>query len=302
MHLMEEPSDTSDAPSASPTPGQMLRVAREAKGLHLAVLSLALKVPARQLEALENDQYDVFKGVAFVRALAQAVCRHLGLDPAPVLAGLPKVSSPLLQPLPGSLDQAVPASAGQRGTALARGKGVSRPVLLLAALMLLGSVALIWWPDTVLNIPLHTDLAQEASPAPVPAMPASEPPDAAVPAASAALAPASAAVLPASQALVKPQIAASTPFAAASQEKSVTADAPLVMRASADVWVSVRDSLGETVFKRQVKAGESVQLDIVAPLFVYAARGDAMELLWRGKPVDTKAFILNNELRLPIKP
>ena len=74
------------------------------------------------------------------------------------------------------------------------------------------------------------------------------------------------------------------------------------MRASADAWVSVRDSRGEIVFKRQVKAGESVKLDISAPLFVYAGRADGMELLWRGKLVDLKPFTQNNEVRLPIKP
>ena len=68
MDPMNTP-DSEPASAAPRTPGQRLRAAREARGLHLAMLSVTLKVPVRQLEALENDQYDAFRGPAFVRAV-----------------------------------------------------------------------------------------------------------------------------------------------------------------------------------------------------------------------------------------
>ena len=94
---------TDNTPTQTPTPesslsgtvttltaGQLIRAARQKKGVHLAVLSVNLKVPVRQLEALEADQHDSGKGPVFVRALASSVCRQLQMDPAPVLALLPQ--------------------------------------------------------------------------------------------------------------------------------------------------------------------------------------------------------------------
>lgn len=140
MDPMNTP-ETADTPQR--TPGQRLRAAREARGLHLAMLSVTLKVPVRQLEALENDQYDAFRGPAFVRAVAQAMCRHLGLDPAPVLAGLPSTSA-TLQVHPAALASPHQPPAVRRLGG--RKWPVSPQVLGLGALMLAGSAALLWWP------------------------------------------------------------------------------------------------------------------------------------------------------------
>src|SRR5512139_1471230 len=85
-------SDTpADAPlPAAATAGAMLRQARQAQGMHIAVLAAATKVPQRKLEALEADRFDELPDATFTRALAQTVCRTLKTDPAPVLALLPK--------------------------------------------------------------------------------------------------------------------------------------------------------------------------------------------------------------------
>ena len=54
--------------------------------------------------------------------------------------------------------------------------------------------------------------------------------------------------------------------------------------------------------KRVVKAGEVLQLDVSAPLFVYVGHADTTELRWRGQVVDLKPHTQNNEARLQIKP
>jgi cytoskeleton protein RodZ len=291
----------------------MLRAAREAKGLHLAVLSVALKVPTRQLEALENDQHDAFKGTIFVRALAQAVCRHLGVDPAPVLAGLPKAASPLSVSA-GASPAVAPSVTVKWGGGRARGhgvpKGVSRWVLWLAVLMLVAAASLIWWPQ-----------GQEEAPAgKVPAEPVSmEPPPVAQPEAQASeaapsSAPSAAPVAPAPAAPDKPMAPVAVPVAAAApvaaqvpaqtsvQGMPSANEAPLLIRATADAWVSVRDSHGQIVLNRRVRSGESVKLDMSPPLFVYVGRADGIELMWRGQGVDLKPHTQNNEIRLFIKP
>ena len=70
--------------------GILLREAREAQGVHVAALAVALKVPVRQIEALEDDRIDLLPDLVFARALAASVCRQLKIDPQPVLARLPQ--------------------------------------------------------------------------------------------------------------------------------------------------------------------------------------------------------------------
>ena len=44
--------------SMPPSPGAIMRSAREKAGVHLAVLSVNLKVSIKQLEALEADRFE----------------------------------------------------------------------------------------------------------------------------------------------------------------------------------------------------------------------------------------------------
>lgn len=309
---------SSDLPPQRPSAGQMLRTAREAQGLHLAVLSVNLKVSVRQLEALEADQHDAFKGATFVRALAQSVCRQLKIDPAPVLVALPQAAAPkTLEPVSLASRQAA-AHPSARSTSSEAGKGLSRQVLLLAVMMLLGAAALIWWPNQSKEI--STEEAQDPAQAAVPMGQASNPEEALVaaspesPASALAFMPASPAVsaqVPAAAPVASASVPAATParVPASSPVLPVAASAvsgaevsPLLLRLTADAWVEVRDNRGQMAVKRVVKAGETLKLDAVAPLFVYVGRSDSAELSWQGKPVDLKPHTQNNEARLQLKP
>lgn len=323
MNPVEAPNES---PPARASAGQMLRAAREAQGLHLAMLAVKLKVSVRQLEALEADQHDALKGAAFVRALAQSVCRQLGIDPAPVLAALPQTAlHAQIEPL---------AIEARRSNALrpqarsGEGKGLSRQVLVLAVLMLLGVAALIWWPGSdgsdaeeaqdpsqvavpmgqasnPQEVPEQAASAELPASAPVPAsVPASEPPAAKAPVpAPVSVAPTAQAVASAAVAVRAPTPAASVPVVAPSAASSAaTSAAPLVIRLQATAWIEVRDSKGQMLVKRMVKAGETLQLSPTVPFFVYVGKADSAELSWQGKPVDLKPHTQNNEARLQIKP
>jgi cytoskeleton protein RodZ len=77
------------------SPGALIKAAREKAGLHLAILSVNLKVSIKQLEALEADQFDKLLEPVFARALAAKVCRVLKLDSSQVLALMPVVPNGL---------------------------------------------------------------------------------------------------------------------------------------------------------------------------------------------------------------
>lgn len=281
--------------------------------MHLAVLSVKLKVSVRQLEALEADQHEVLKGTAFVRALAQAVCRQLGVDPAPILAALPHaVQAAQIEPT-ALKTRLQPLRAQQsRGS----GKGLSRQVLVLAVLMLLGAAALIWWPNTSRNDAASKEENQDPTQAAVPMGQASDP--MALPATAASdEQPASAATpasdstpskpmpaVPAASAAVARMPQASVPAASAplAAGNAAVTSAPLLINLKADAWVEVRDNKGQMLLKRTVKAGETLQLSPSAPFFVYVSKADSAELRWQGQAVDLKPHTQNNEARLQIKP
>lgn len=318
MTTAAPPPETGDTAPSKTTPGQILRAAREARGMHLAVLSMALKVPIRQLEALERDEYTAFKGVTFLRALAHSVCRHLEIDPAPVLAALPQGVSQL-QVL-GSASAQPLAAPRAAARSLGRSHGFSRWVWLLALAMLLGSAALIWWPvpapsavPAVTEItevtPLALPAAQASSPTPVlaPLSVASDSLTPPLPGASIQSLPSASPAKPtapvaaqATPAVVQtPPASALPPEGAASAERS---QAPLEIRVRADVWLELRDKQTRIVVSRQLKAGEVLTQDLAAPFFVYVSKADSTEMRWNGQPVDLLAHAQNNEARLQVRP
>lgn len=289
-----------DPSSSRPvTAGQLLRQARQAKGMHLGVLSLHLKVSVKQLEALEADCHDELKGAAFVRALSLSVCRQLGTDPAPILALLPKAAMPkALEPTALELRQTAPRPPA--------GKGISRQVLVLAVLMLLGVAALVWWPAGH-PLTVAADESQDAPQAAVPLGQSTNPVEVAVPAASET--PASVGARPRDDAVVpSPASSASSPLGASARVPSASAPLPveavasLVIRLQADGWVEVRDGKGQMPVRRMAKAGEVLQLNPAPPLFVYLGRADSAELSWQGQSIDLRPHTQNNEARLQIKP
>ena len=75
--------------SSGASAGTLLRQAREAAGLHIAALAVAMKVPVKKLEALESDRFDLLPDAVFARALAGSMCRTLKIDPNPILEKLP---------------------------------------------------------------------------------------------------------------------------------------------------------------------------------------------------------------------
>ena len=92
---MTDPVDTqSEAPktgslSASASAGATLKAAREAAGLSLDAVAQQLKLAPRQVQALEDDDYQHLPGRTFVRGFARNYARFVHLDADAVLALLP---------------------------------------------------------------------------------------------------------------------------------------------------------------------------------------------------------------------
>lgn len=154
-------NDTVTEPMTPAGAGALLRQAREAAGAHIAALAVALKVPVRQLEALEADRLEQLPDATFARALAASVCRQLRVDPQPILDQMPQ-AGPRAMKVPEDL-QAYrgPGAAG----APVRDR-MGRPAVWAAAALLVAALLLLALPALQ---SLWGDAGQEPSPAPAPA-------------------------------------------------------------------------------------------------------------------------------------
>ena len=304
------------------TAGALLRDAREAAGLHIAALAVALKVPVAKLEALEADNFSALPDMVFVRALASSVCRTLKIDPQAVLALLPQGEGPRLSAGDVGLNAPVKGFAGRSSAAPFKGAG-SRSFVWAVGLLLIGAAlmmflprgldadlsALLKQPETTTKIPMPTgNVAQEISVA-VGAeqrVPSAAP--APAPAAAAAAAAGVGVELPAGES-IKPAGIASHPIVLPSVEASAPSSAPatdapsgvLAFKARSESWIQVRDAAGALVLQRNLAPNELVSVSGVLPLAVVIGRADATEVFVRGKPYDIGPVSRENVARFEVK-
>ena len=298
---------TEDVESAE-TAGSLLRAARQAAGLHISVLALRLKVPVTKIEGLESNQWDVFADPVFARTLAISACKQLRIDPAPILALLPKATTPNLDLGGASLNQRFQGGSTRRhrvGLAL-----MKNPLALAVPLLIVAALLLYFWLDlfpakTVSeepvmppDAPVQMDAPQESgspasapSPAPSPASaPASGPEPAApsVPAAGSAAGSAGAG-------------APAHPLTAVTLPAEVTT-LPLTFTASATSWVQVTDAMGKVVFSKTLQAGEVAQAQGLAPLKVVLGNASATQVSVKDRGFDFQSFVVSNVARFEVQP
>lgn len=121
------------------SPGALIKAGRERAGVHMAVLSVNLKVSIKQLEALEADQFELLSGPVFARALAAKVCRFVKIDPDPILALMPAATNGL-KPLQILGADASPSYQSSPSASNTHSMGMRSKVVLLALLLILSSL------------------------------------------------------------------------------------------------------------------------------------------------------------------
>lgn len=76
-------------PAPPPTVGERLRAAREARGMDIDGLAMALKLSRRQIEALENGDWQALPGHTFIRGFVRNYARVVQIDAEVLLTDLP---------------------------------------------------------------------------------------------------------------------------------------------------------------------------------------------------------------------
>lgn len=268
-----------------PTPGQMIREAREAQGLHVAALAAALKVPVRKLDALENNRWDELTDATFTRAFASTVARHLKIDTGPLLERLPASR-------PASLSSPVGLGRMQDGAssvavvftpaaALFSGSRIWVVLLLLAAatLYFYPGVWVLWGKSDASSV-APTAVAESGVLQPI------------LSAAGGADSNVSHAVESASlDASVRQHVV----------EAPTTEANLLALTATVDSWVEVIDSLKRVRFQRVLKQGEEIVFTEGAPFAVVVGNASGAKVMVRGASFDLASVAKNNVARFEVK-
>ena len=279
----------------------LLRAAREAAGLHIAALAAALKVPVRKLEALEAGRYNELPDLTFARALASSACRHLKVDPAPILQQIPIGVAPELGGSRPAINAPFkPASDPAPVNPLS---WLSRPAMLAAIVLLLGALVIVFLPraqeppavsggDTVVT-PVEPVAAVEPGSAPVPVDAAGVSSTPSGPALATPVAP-----MPES-APVSTAAPATTPIATATT--TPTPGSLLTIAATGESWVEVTNGTGSVVVQRMLKPGDAVDFSTSPPYTVVLGRAESAQVTVRGRPFDVNAIARNNVARFEVK-
>lgn len=268
------------------TAGGMLRQAREAHGLHLEAVAAALKIPPKKLEALENDDIDSLPDPVFARALAASICRALRVDPAPVLAKLPGALKDGLAQADRTMSGNIRSHA-ERHQSRASSWQLSRPLLVVVGLLLVGAAIIYWLPQSMFDgvgATWSRWTSRDASSGDAASAAGESPPVSAVapgtviePIASTGLAAASS----------TPTASSAVPATAVVAVPPTPVNADMVtFTPRADAWITVTESGGKILLKRTVKSGESVGLSGKPPLAVVVGKAAGVDVQVRGQTFD----------------
>ncbi len=284
---MTDTPDSSKSSDAIPVPvpaaaghaGAMLRAARQQQGLHIVALAASIKVAPAKLEALESGRYHELLDLTFTRALAQAICRVLKIDPAPVLAQLPDVLPDGLGRVGAGLNTPFRERPGR--VVPADWVPWRHPVLWLVALLLLAAVAFVLVPSASVRDLLPGEGVSKPA------------------AADGGLA------LPGLAARNTAEVASAAsadtpPVTSAAAGASVAKGDVIVVRALKPTWIQATDGGGQTLISRLVSEGETVELTGKLPLRLKVGNVSGTELKFRGKLVDLGAATRDNMASLTL--
>jgi len=146
-----------EPPPPPELPGKKLREARERQGLAVTDVAQTLKFSARQVEAMERDDWHAISGGhAVARGFLRSYARFLQLDAEPLLTQLTPPSEPSDADRPRDINEPMPESKRWRLS----------PFTALSLFFLLAALALATWHflDISQPNPVAPILVQETAP------------------------------------------------------------------------------------------------------------------------------------------
>ncbi len=271
----------SDVPSVKSGPGRMLAQLRVERKLSITDVAQRLKYGARQIEALEAEEFDKLPGATFVRGMVRGYAKLLDTDPEPVLSALEQ------QYIPGEIDldlrdKGIPfARTGKRGTRTYLALSVLVLVVVAGVLYEWGAGAFPW--------------ARFESNTPPPPAQSKAPP----------VTPPAAPPAPIEVAAAPPMSVGETPAAQVQQPSGgggggVVGEARIRLEFDRESWVEIRDRDGKALMSQLNPAGSRRVVLGRPPLSLVIGNGAAVRLIYNDKPVDLKPYIEIEVARLTL--
>lgn len=265
-------------PLESNTPGSVLRRTRESRGQSIADVVQVIRFSARQIEALERDDYASLPGSTAVRGLVRNYAKFLKLDAAPLLAQLdPAVPVP-------EADVRPPTNMGEAE----HSNFVEQiPPKLIAVGVLLVVLALTaYW---YLTLPGNEGLTLRLLGT-----------DGAV-----AVAPPSPLAAPTPTPVAEPVVA---PAPAAENQPNISgavsgASSPGGLRVEFDdrSWIEIRDATQKIVYVGEYPAGTRQNVEGKAPFQVWIGKASGVRLYMGERRIDLKPYIREEVARFSLE-
>ncbi|HEX9396552.1 MAG TPA: RodZ domain-containing protein [Burkholderiales bacterium] len=257
--------------------GELAR-AREARGLALADVAQSLKFAPRQLEALEQERFDLLPGGTFARGMVRSYARLLKLDPEPLVSRLgeaPVASN--TGRLAERYREPVPFSDNARRSTLIY-LGLSLVVLLAAA-----AFAYEWMRERTV-----------ARKAPAAAAVARTPPKAAPrPVVE------SAPVLVIEKAVVEKK--AEAPKKPEALAKPASGVHRLVLRIEREAWIEVRDGAERLLISSLNPGGTERVVQGRPPFSLVIGNAQHVRVIYDDRPVDLQPYVKVEVARLTLQ-
>ncbi|HET8831929.1 MAG TPA: RodZ domain-containing protein [Casimicrobiaceae bacterium] len=297
---------TPGAVAAPATAGSTLRSAREAAGLSVDDVALQLKLAPRQVQALEDDDFQHLPGRTFARGFARNYARFIQVDPDRVLALMPAGdnAAALERPSFAAARRPMGEIPVER---TAKRSSSPRVLLLFAALVAIAGAALYYEyvhkaaggrvdakapsvdPATTATLPSPQPVAAGTSTTTLPNPVATE---SATPATSPAVA-------PASNASATPDSTA-TP-SSGNANAAAANDAALVLSFKGTSWAEVKDSNGRVILQMTGGAGMTQTVNGTPPLELSLGNAPEVAVTFRGQSLDLAPFTRGVVARVALK-
>jgi cytoskeleton protein RodZ len=254
-------------PSAETGPGAMLASLRDEHKLSVADVAQRLKYGARQIEALEAEEFDKLPGATFIRGMVRSYARLLDADSRPLLEALDRRYVPSEINLDLRSKGAPFAPSARRATWAYLGLSV-------LVIVVIAGVLYEWRTGALPRV----QFSQVAAPRPQPSAPGPVETPAAPPEAPAA--------------------AASAPQQA---EAAPPKEGRIQLQFGSQSWVEIREEDGRTLMSQLHAPGSRSVVVGRPPLSLVIGNAADVRLVYNDKPVDLKPYINIEVARLTLK-
>lgn len=275
---------------SQPTLGEMLAAARSAKKLTQQDVSNKLRFSVKQIDALENNAFDMLPDAMITRGFIRNYARLLEIDAEPLLASYQAL-------VPAESVETLVVKSSMREVELTKESLPWLHYILGSILVLLFLLAWFFYVDRMPNsttektsdVMVGDTTATEVSPLPEIALPAAQREDGIE----------TATVAPGTNDVSMP------PVPEESVSTNETAPDLSVKKVSMsfveETWVRVTDQSGKVIYEKLQTAGSEDSFDATPPFDLVIGNAKATKLMFEGKPVDLATYTKGNVARVTLE-